>query len=56
MEAEAARKDAAKSRALESPRKKGAKEIEGTEETVPHTETNKVDAVRPGALPGQPAP
>eukprot|EP01043_Picozoa_sp_COSAG02_P058206 COSAG02_NODE_7204_length_3121_cov_2.780609_3_plen_103_part_00 len=59
MEAEAERKDAAKSaksRALESPSKKGTKGIERTEETVPHTETNKVDAVRPGALPGQPAP
>ena len=52
MEEDAAQKDAAKSRALESPRK----DIEGTEDTVPHTETNKVDAVRPGALPGQPAP
>ena len=53
MAEEEAQKDAATERVSESPRKKG---LEGTEETVPHAETKKVDAVRPGALPGQPAP
>ena len=53
MAEEEAQKDAAMERVSESPRKNG---LEGMEETVPHAETEKVDAVRPGALPGQPAP
>ena len=64
IEEAAARQDRAKQSAL-SPRQPGSgsptgpgkekgKDLDGTEETLPHAETKKVDAVRPGALPGQP--
>lgn len=56
IEEAAERKEAAQARLASPDDEKDphteARDIEGTEETVPHTKTNKVDAVRPGALPG----